>query len=33
MFPRQCVILVGGRGSRLGPLTQHCPKPLMSVAG
>ncbi len=30
---RQCVILVGGLGSRLGALTADCPKPLLSVAG
>ena len=30
---RQCVILVGGRGTRLGALTQNCPKPLLSVGG
>ncbi len=29
----QCVILVGGLGSRLGPLTADCPKPLLPVAG
>lgn len=33
MFPEQCVILVGGRGSRLGALTEQTPKPLMPVAG
>ncbi len=30
---RQCVILVGGMGTRLGALTQHTPKPLLPVAG
>lgn len=30
---RQCVILVGGLGSRLGALTEVCPKPLLQVAG
>ena len=30
---RQCVILVGGRGSRLGALTKERPKPLLSVGG
>jgi len=29
----QCVILVGGRGTRLGALTDQLPKPLMSVGG
>jgi D,D-heptose 1,7-bisphosphate phosphatase len=30
--PRQCVILVGGLGTRLGALTADCPKPLLPVA-
>jgi D,D-heptose 1,7-bisphosphate phosphatase len=30
---RQAVILVGGRGSRLGALTYDCPKPLLEVGG
>lgn len=29
----QCVILVGGRGTRLGALTEAKPKPLLPVAG
>lgn len=33
MRPRQCVILVGGLGTRLGGLTASCPKPLLDVAG
>ena len=30
---RQAVVLVGGRGSRLGSLTEATPKPLLEVAG
>ncbi len=30
---RQCVILVGGKGSRLGALTRERPKPLLAVGG
>jgi D-glycero-D-manno-heptose 1,7-bisphosphate phosphatase len=29
----QCVILVGGLGTRLGALTRDCPKPMLPVAG
>ena len=31
--PNRAVILAGGRGSRLGPLTESSPKPMLSVAG
>ena len=31
--PRQCAILVGGAGSRLGSLTRDVPKPMLPVAG
>jgi D-glycero-alpha-D-manno-heptose 1-phosphate guanylyltransferase len=33
MTMRQCVILVGGLGSRLGALTREVPKPMLPVAG
>jgi dTDP-glucose pyrophosphorylase len=32
-FPRQCAILVGGRGTRLGSLTAAMPKPLLDCGG
>lgn len=33
MMIRQAVCLVGGRGTRLGPLTDSLPKPMLTVAG
>jgi dTDP-glucose pyrophosphorylase/CBS domain-containing protein len=33
VLPNAAVIMAGGRGSRLGTLTQKTPKPLMRVAG
>jgi NDP-sugar pyrophosphorylase family protein len=32
-IPRQCAILVGGLGTRLGPLTEEVPKPLLDCGG
>ena len=31
--PDQCLILAGGRGTRLGALTDEIPKPMLSVSG
>lgn len=31
--PHAAVIMAGGKGSRLGDLTQKCPKPMLTVAG
>jgi D,D-heptose 1,7-bisphosphate phosphatase len=31
--PKQCVILIGGLGTRLGPLTADTPKPMLDVGG
>jgi NDP-sugar pyrophosphorylase family protein len=33
VLPNAAVVMAGGRGSRLGALTQKTPKPLMRVAG
>jgi len=30
---RQCVILVGGKGTRLGKLTKNLPKPMIEISG
>ncbi|MBM4320325.1 MAG: nucleotidyltransferase family protein [Deltaproteobacteria bacterium] len=30
---RDAVLLAAGRGTRLGRLTEHCPKPMLDVAG
>jgi D-glycero-D-manno-heptose 1,7-bisphosphate phosphatase len=30
---KQCVVLLGGLGTRLGDLTRDMPKPLLEVAG
>jgi len=31
--PNRVVIMAGGRGSRLGPLTDTCPKPMLKIGG
>ncbi len=31
--PRRAVLMVGGRGRRLRPHTEHCPKPMVHVCG
>ena len=30
---KQCVILVGGKGTRLGDLTKNMPKPMVEIDG
>lgn len=32
-LPNPVVLMAGGRGTRLRPLTDHCPKPMLQVAG
>ena len=32
-LPNPVVLMAGGRGTRLRPLTDHCPKPMLRVAG
>lgn len=32
-LPNSVVLMAGGRGTRLRPLTDHCPKPMLRVAG
>lgn len=32
-YDNQVIIMAGGLGTRLGDLTKHCPKPLISVGG
>ena len=31
--PKQAVILAGGKGTRLHPLTKNCPKPMIDING
>jgi dTDP-glucose pyrophosphorylase len=33
LLPNTAVLMAGGRGTRLGPLTQEIPKPMLKVAG
>ena len=31
--PKQAIILAGGKGLRLYPLTKNCPKPMVDING
>lgn len=33
VLPFEAIVMAGGKGERLSPLTDHCPKPLLPVGG